>query len=193
MENTSYQAESLLKYIDTYSVKNKWIADVPLSMISSTFNDIIFPFTDFVIPEVTIGGASTSFKGVTIEVPTHVTQQTDRNITLSYLVNEDWTNYFYLYQWANIMNKIEDLNPTNPVSTINPLKALPKPKIYNVLPVFAILIDSYKKPILKVTYNNAWIKRFSELSLDYQNEPSPIKHSFTLCYSHFTIEKINKL
>lgn len=185
-----YQAESLLKYIDTYGVKNKWIADVPLSIISADFNDIIFPFTDFTIPEITIGGAGTSFKGVTIEVPTHVTQPADRTITLGYLVNEDWTNYFYMYQWANIMNKIEDLTPTDPVVTQN---AIPNPKRYNVLPVYAILIDAYKKPILKVTYHNAWIKRFSELSLDYQSEPSPIKHSFTLCYSHFGIEKVNKL
>jgi hypothetical protein len=185
-----YQAEALLKYIDTYGVKNKWIADVPLSVISPDFSDVIFPFTDFVIPEITIGGASTSFKGISVEVPTSITHQADRNITLSYLINEDWTNYFYLYQWANIMNKIEDLTPTDPVKTQN---ALPKPGIYKVLPVYAILIDVYKKPILKVTYHNAWIKHFAELSLDYQSEPAPIKHSFSLHYSHFSIEKVNKL
>lgn len=180
--------DTLMDFKDGFSVRNKWIADIPLSRISANLKDVSLHLTDFSIPAVVVASAFTHLKGVALEIPTHIIQPTDRNITFSYMVDINWDNFFALYQWSNMMSPLEDITPED-VLNIN---AEILNKAIKSLPINVFLISEYKIPILKITYNNCWIKGFNELSLSYQEEPEPIKHGFICAYSDFKLEKIKQ-
>jgi len=178
--------EELMDFKDSFSVRNKWIADVPLSRISPNLKDVSLHLTDFTIPAINVATTFSPYKGIAVEIPTHIIQPTDRNITFSYMIDINWDNYFSLYQWSNMMSPLEDITPVDNLTVNLDMQE----KYIKSIPINVFLISEYKTPILKVTYNNCWIKGFNELGLSYQDEPDPIKHGFTCVYSDFKLEKI---
>jgi hypothetical protein len=179
-------ADALMDFKDGFSVKNKWIADVPLSRLSPDLKDVSLHLTDFSIPAINVATTFTHLKGIALEIPTHIIQPADRNITFSYMVDINWDNYFSLYQWSNMMSPLENITPIN---TLNINLDIEEKNIKSI-PINVFLISEYKTPILKIAYKNCWVKGFNELNLSYQDDPEPIKHGFTCVYSDFTLEKI---
>jgi len=178
--------EDLMDFKDSFAVRNKWIADVPLSRISPDFKDISLHLTDFTIHSKTVATTLASWKGISLEIPTHIMQPSDRNIAFSYMVDINFDNYFALYQWSNLGSPLENITPLN---DITPSLDMDEKSIKSI-PINVFLISEYKTPIMKITYHNCWIKTFNELALSYQDEPDPIKHGFTCVYSNFTLEKL---
>jgi hypothetical protein len=179
--------EALQDYKNTNAAQNKWIADISLSRMSVDFKDISLHLANFSIPELLIGSTSIQYKGTALEIPTKVIQPENRTITFSYMIDISWDNYFALYQWANLIGTTENVLPnTLPINLRDEFLN----KTIKAIPIYVYLLSEYKKPILKITYDNCWIKSFSELSLSYQEEPDVIKHSFTIAYSNFKLEKI---
>jgi hypothetical protein len=181
-------AQNLIDFKDGFAAKNKWIADIALSRISPDLKNITLHLAEFDIPAVNIGSTTTAYKGIAQEIPTHRLIPQDRTITFMYMIDLIWTNYYTLYQWANLLGNIEDITPN-----LDPKLKLTdamNAKAVKSIPINVYLINAYKNPILKLTYNNCWIKHFAELSLSYQDEPEVIKHAFTCAYSDFKLERI---
>lgn len=178
--------EVLLDVQNSFAVSNKWIADIALSKISPANNNDTSLKADFSIPDINIGTTSLAYKSITVEIPTKVIQPDNRHITFKYMLDIEWNNYFGLYQWTNLIGATENILPT----TTTIINAEYKDKL-KAVPINVFLLNEYKKPIMKICYNNCWIKQFSELSLSYQDDPNPIKHSFTCNYTDFKLEKIN--
>jgi hypothetical protein len=179
--------EPQMDFKDGFAVKNKWIADIDLSKISPDLKKITLHLADFTIPGINIGSASSAYKGISLDVPTHVMLPADRTVIFSYMVDITWLNYFSLYQWTNLLGNVENITPS-----IDPLR-ISDPILYKAvksIPINVYLLNSYKTPILKIAYDNCWIKHFTELNISYQEEPEVIKHSFTLSYSNFRLEQI---
>jgi len=177
-----------IDFKDGFAAKNKWIADISLSKISKDLKDVTLHLAEFSIPAINLGSTTTAFKGVAQEIPTHTILPTDRTITFSYMIDLTWINYFTLYQWANLLGNLENITPD-----VNPALSLTdamNAKAIKSIPINVYLINAYKQPILKLVYNNSWIKHFAELNLSYQEEPEVIKHSFTCAYSDFKLSKI---
>jgi hypothetical protein len=103
--------QNLIDFKDGFAAKNKWIADIALSRVSSDLKNITLHLAEFSIPAVNIGSTNTTYKSITQELPTHTLQPTDRNITFSYMIDITWVNYFTLYQWANLLGNIENITP----------------------------------------------------------------------------------
>lgn len=180
--------ENMMDFKDGYSVKNKWMADISLSKLSNDLKDISLHLAEFTIPSISVASSFVQYKGIALEIPTTIVQPADRNITFSYMVDMTWDNYIALYQWSNMMSTTDNLL-TNINMTINSEMLN---KAIKSIPINVFLISEYKEPVLKIKYDNCWIKGFSELSLSYQEDPSVIKHSFTCAYSNFKLEKITK-
>ena len=177
--------KTVMDFKDGFAAKNKWIADISLSKISKDLKDVTLHLAEFSIPPINLGSTTTAFKGIAQEIPTHTLLPTDRTITFSYMVDLSWLNYFTLYQWSNLLGNLENITPTvdPPLKLTDAMAA----KAIKSIPINVYLINAYKKPVLKLTYNNSWIKHFAELSLSYQEEPEVIKHSFTCAYSDFKL------
>lgn len=175
-----------IDFKDGFAVKNKWIGDIPLGRISTGFKDISLHLTDFSIPELKIGTTTTSYKGVSMILPTHVQNPQSRTVKFSYMIDLNWDNYISLYQWANIIGNAENIMPN-----INTIIHSDLNRVLNAVPINVYLIDSYKKPILKFTYNNCWINDFEGIQLGYQEDPTVIKHTFTCAYTNFTVDRLS--
>lgn len=165
------------------AISNKWIGYVPLeSVLGSEYKNIELRLVRFSMPPLEIGSSSVSYKGYSVEVPTHVMNSETKEITWEYIVDEDFENYSALYAWASGIGNIVEIGEEN--NNVNTQGIL----LNSLIPCRVWLLDSYKNTRREFLFENCWIKRFNDLALDYSNA-NEIHHSVTLTYSSFKVLK----
>lgn len=178
------------------AINNKWIGFIPLeNALGKNFASLELDLIRFTVPSIQVGTSTTSFKGVTVELPTKVINPDTREITFEYFVNENWYNYRALYHWASGFGTI---NPVvkeaydaasagqNVSQTLN-LNSSATGIYTDLLDCKVWLLDNYKQKIITFVFHNCFIKNFSDLALDY-SQADIVQHSFTMAYTNFTIE-----
>ena len=179
------------KMVTNLANSSKWIAYIPLSLADPELSDVEVNLVEFHIPPLEMGKVQASFKGQSVFLPGSTINATTKENTLTYLINDNWDNYYALYKWTDNMI---------PQSTImgeeSDRKTGDEFEDYvnmTLLPIRIFLLNEFKKPQLKITYNNCWITTFGEVMLNFQNVPAPIQHQFTFAYTDFRIEKVDTL
>jgi hypothetical protein len=178
------------------AINNKWIGFIPLeNALGKNFASLELDLIRFTIPSIHVGTATSSFKGVTVELPTKVINPDTREITFEYFVNENWYNYRALYYWASGLGTINPVvksaydavsNGQSASSALNITSSATN--IYtDLLDCKVWLLDNYKQKIITFVFHNCFIKEFSDLALDY-SQADIVQHSFTMAYTNFTIE-----
>ena len=163
------------------AISNKWIGYVPLeSVLGSDYKNIELKLVRFSMPPLTIGSSSVSYKGYSVEVPTHVMNAETKEITCEYIVDEDFENYAALYAWASGIGNIVDIGDEN--NAVNTQGIL----LNSLIQCRVWLLDSYKKIRREFLFENCWIKQFNDLALDYSNA-NEVHHSITMTYSSFKV------
>lgn len=179
-----------------YSVNNKWIGYIPLeNALGKKFKSLELNLTRFTIPSVDVGTTTTSFKGITIELPTKVLNEGTREITFEYFVSEDWYNYRALYHWASglgIINPVvkdafDAVSSGNTANSALGTNTSATGVFTDLLDCRVWLLDNYKQKVISFVFHNCFIKSFSDLALDY-SQAEVVQHSFTMAYTHFTID-----
>lgn len=163
------------------AIGNKWIGYIPLeTVLGPEFKNIELRLVRFSMPPLQIGSQSVSFKGYSVEVPTHVLNAETKEITWEYIVDEDFENYASLYAWASGIGNIVDIgDDSNAARTEGILTN-------SIIPCRVWLLDSYKKIRREFLFENCWIKQFNDLALDYSNA-NEVHHSITMTYSNFKV------
>lgn len=178
--------------VTNLATANKFIGYVPLSLFNANLKDIELNLQEFRIPPVEIGKTELSYKGNTIAIPGNTFVPGTKELTLTYLVDSIWSNYYALYTWAAGLaaqsTSITDSKFSDKKFPDDEWTALDK-----LLPIKIFLIDEFKNPILKFEYHNCWISSFGEINLSYTNEPNSISHSCTIQYTDFTVERVSSL
>lgn len=163
------------------AITNKWIGYVPLqSVLGNEYKNLELRLTRFTMPSLQIGSASVSIKGYSVDMPTHILNSETKEVTFEYIVDEDFENYVSLYSWASGVGNYVDLGDETDDANGEILQS--------VIPCRVWLLDSYKRVRREFLFNNAWIKTFNELALDY-SQANEVHHSFTLTYSDFKVLK----
>ena len=163
------------------AISNKWIGYVPLeSVLGSDYKNIELRLVRFSMPPLEIGSSSVSYKGYSVEVPTHVMNAETKEITWEYIVDEDFENYAALYAWASGIGNIVDIGDENNADKTGGIL------LNSLIPCRVWLLDSYKKVRREFLFENCWVRRFNDLALDYSNA-NEIHHSVTLTYSDFKV------
>ena len=172
----------------SYATGNKWIADIPLSTVSSELTDTSLNLVSFSIPEIELTASDFSYMGDTVQIPTGVVNPSNKEITFNYLISGDFSQYLNLWKWVSLMATI---NPPVDVTEQNAgvTDGMTKYARYSI-PIRVYLMDEFKKQKLSIKYENAWISNFSSLELDYNQDQIAINHSFTLKYSRFFLEEV---
>lgn len=99
-----------------------------------------------------------SYKGYSKEIPTKVINASTKQLTLEYIVDQNWNNYTCLFAWiSHIYGTLNPMMANDDTSSINPSDYLPL-RIY--------LLDNYKRKCREFVFNNTWIKVFNDLSLE---------------------------
>lgn len=162
---------------------NKWIAYFPLEdNLGKKYNNLELHLVRFSLPQMAMSTTTVSYKGYSKEIPTKVMNQDTKELTLEYLVDQNWNNYKCLYKWMSGI--YGTINPTIDTSDINGINST------DYVPLRIYLLDNYKKKVIQFYYANVFIKYFNDLALEASN-PEEITHSFTCCYDSFTIEDID--
>lgn len=165
------------------AITNKWIGYVPLeTILGKDYKNLELRLTKFSMPPLQIGSTSVSYKGYSIEVPSHILNAETKEITFEYIVDEDFENYAALYNWASGIGNIVDIGDEN--NNVRTEGVLSK----SMLPVRVWLLDSYKKVRREFLFEGAWIKQFNDLALDY-SQANEIHHSFTMTYYNFKVNR----
>lgn len=166
------------------AITNKWIGYVPLeSILGKQYSNLELNLTRFSMPSIQLGSSSVSFKGYSVEVPTHVLNADTKEIVWEYIVDERFDNYAALYSWASgIGNLVTITDEDNSLNTLGILSN-------STITCRVWLLDSYKNMLREFVFNNCWIKQFNELTLEYASA-NEVHHSITLAYSDFTVSKV---
>ena len=160
------------------ATQTRWLGVIPFKQLlpeygleSSDFN-----LSNFSMPSVELGASPVTYSGYTYEIP-NGTRTQSKEVVFEYMVSADWKQYMALYDWSCIISDEEE-GGTDVVLA----KAC--------VPVRVYILSEFNVPIFSFVYHNAWIKTFGEISLDYQDDgATEIKHTFTMGYSHYTMEK----
>lgn len=167
-----------------YSSQNKWFAYLPLeNVLGPKYGNLDLHIKQFSLPQLLMGSTTVSFKGYQKEIPTKVLNAENKELTLTYIVDEKWHNYKSLFAWIS-----------SPEGTLNPIidedtsKRI-APSEYITLRIY--LLDNYKNKVIQFVFENCWIKIFNDLQLDVSN-PAEITHSFTFVYDRYHIEDLTE-
>jgi len=174
--------QSLMGLDVNYAASNQWFCYLPLeNILGKKFNDLDLHVTRFSLPQMVQSSTTVSYKGYQKEIPTKVINADTKELTLEYIVDEDWQNYRSLYSW---MSKVE--GTLNPVTTDDNTEAI-SPDDYLTLRIY--LLNNDKKKVIQFAFYNCWIKVFNEIALE-SNNPNEVHASFTFAYDDYRIEDI---
>lgn len=172
---------SLLGMQTNLAKSNKWYCYLPLeSVLGSSYNDLDLHVTRFSLPQIEQTSMEVSFKGYAKQIPTKVLNAGTKELTLEYLIDEDWKNYKSLYQWMS-----SGEGTLNPVTDEKTQSIQPS----DYVPLRIYLLDNFKKKVIQFCFENCWIKIFNELTLEANNS-NEVTGSFTFCYDRFVIESV---
>ena len=165
----------------TFAVANKWIANVPLPLVlGPSYSNLELSLVSFTLPSIEMGSDTIAYRGVKVEVPTHMMQPDTKELTFNYYIHSDWSDYRGLYNWA--LNEA----PINKGTVTNSEEVFPN-GMYKVIDITGRLINQMKQPIIGFVFKNCWLKQFADLQLTYTNA-NEIQHAFTCAYTNFEIE-----
>lgn len=182
------------------AISNKWIGYIPLqNSLGNNFRNLELDLVRFTIPQINLGTSQTTFKGISYELPNHTLNPSDKEITFEYKINEDWYNYKALFVWASafaILNPVDadalkaQTMGQNVIAATGVSEAAAGTGMFtDLLNCRVWLLNNYKQRLIDFTFYNCFIKNFADLALDYSSTDE-IAHSFTLAYTHFTIDKV---
>lgn len=161
-----------------YANSNKWIAYLPIAnVLGKEYSALELNLTRFSLPQMVMGSTTTSYKGYSVEFPTKVMDAESKQLTLEYIIDDNWQNYRALYAWMSSLegniNKVIETGSSG-ISTEDYIDC----RIW--------LINHFKKRVIDFVFENCWIKTFQDLSLEAANADE-VHHSITLVYTNFRI------
>ena len=169
-----------------YANQNKWFAYFPLEdVLGKNYQNLNLHITRFSIPQLEQTSQTVAYRGYEKEIPSKVLNPSTKQLTIDYIVDQNWYNYTALYSWMSGIVGVINPIATDAVSiedTISPSDYVPL-RIY--------LLGPYKKKIIQFKFSNTWIKVFNEISLDV-NAPGEVVHSFTLAFDEYSIDRLEQ-
>ena len=187
--------------LSNYNFANntKWIFNIPVAHLLTKENGTNVDDTilqcplncqKVVFPSFTIGTTSVNYGGYSMNVSTRQ-NTTDKGLTITFLVSNNWIQYLLLLKWFNLndyMNYSDDANidrsydyTTQSASGgINPYASTQGP----MFPAHLYLLDNFNHRIATLDFQNTWLCRLNTIALDYTNtDNTQVTTQFELRYS----------
>jgi hypothetical protein len=163
------------------ATSNSWIAVIPYNIIDpDNGNEIAFNLRSFNYAGVIMSGADIPRYGEMFPKPSGAVES-DKIVTFRYKPDSEWKQYEFLFRWFDLIANNKKLDHSEYNSWIN--SSLVNVKIY--------LLNEYKKPKLKWTFNNCWLKEFGELDMEYDSAGGTgLDHGFSLQYMDYDFERV---
>ena len=165
----------------SYSTGNQWFCSCPLEdTLGKRYRNLQLHLTKFSLPQMMVQTSTVSFRGYQKEISNKVLMPDSKELTLEYIVDENWQNYRALYSWMS-----GGVGVINPV--VNEINSGINPSDFITLRIY--LMDNYKKKKIQFCFENCFIKVFNDLQLDVTSQ-DVINHSFTFAFDRYFIEDV---
>ncbi len=160
---------------------NSWIAVIPYTILDPESGDEIeFNLTSFNFSGLIMAGAEIPRAGERFPVPSG-SVETDKIVTFRYKPDSEWMQYEFLFKWFDRISNNKKLNHSDYNEYING----------NMINVTVYLLNEFKKPKLKWTFNNCWLKEFGELDMPYDSTGGAgMDHGFSLQYMDYDFKRV---
>lgn len=149
-------------------------------------NALQFSVYGTLIPASFVQHHEARFHGQTLKV-TSMSRPSLPNITVKFVVDNGFRNYYLLWKWLSVMNH-EKFSTYNQENYETLIKSIPNAHEYMTdLVVYGK--DEYEKNIVKFTYRKAFITRLENFTYDNQ-DTEKIESSFEFAFSQFEMELV---
>lgn len=183
--NTPYQPDQY-----NFFSNNNWQLAFPYADLDPNYSNtkgetaVMFNLFDCKVPSFKIATRQIGLGGVMVNVPLSTPDDNDKTMVFNYLMGENWRQYIALTNWKNKIAQTQIGTPFNQLKNSDGLYNTRG--IYLDLPLF--ILSSFKKPIIKFTFREAFLTEIGEIDLQQQDPTHEMKHSFTVSYAWLDIE-----
>lgn len=160
---------------------NSWIAIIPYHIIDAgSTNQIAFNLSSFNFAGLIMAGAEVPHFGEMFPVPTGVVE-TDKLVSFRYKPDSEWRQYEFIFKWFDKQQNNKKLDHEAYNAWIDS----------DMVDVKIFLLNEYKKPQLKWTFNSCWLKEFGELDMIYDPQGGTgLDHGFALQYMDYDFKRV---
>lgn len=162
---------------------NSWIAIIPYHIIDPSADSselIAFNLNSFNFAGLIMAGSEIPRFGEMFPIPSGVIE-TDKVVTFRYKPDSEWKQYEFLFNWFDRQQNNKKNEHIDYNEWIN--SDLVDIKVY--------LLNEYKKPRLKWTFNNCWLKEFGDLDMVYDSQGGTgLDHGFSIQYMDYTFDRV---
>ena len=141
-----------------------------------------------IVPNIAVPEIDTKFRGQNLYL-TSYTRPSYPPITVNFLVDGQYNNYFVLWQWLNVMNNVEDsvyggtARPTQEDNIITGSQA----EYQTTITVLGL--DEYNNPVIEFVYTKAFITNLGSINYSYREGSSLIECTASFHFSQLYVNK----
>jgi len=163
---------------------NAWVTIIPYNIIDPDSDaEVQFNLSQFNFTGLIMAGSEVGHFGEMFPMPSGVVE-TDKIVTFRYKPDSDWSQYEFLFRWFDRTQN----NKHNTYTDYNDYIRSDMPDIT------VFLLNEYKKPKLKWTFKNCWLKEFGELDMVYDSAGGTgIDHGFSLQYMDYEFKRVESI
>ena len=137
---------------------------------------------DFTINRMSLTANTVEKSDYTLIYPSG-SETTDKIVNVSYKLSEEFQQYAVLLNmWQKNLNVADHVVGEDDADDDD----------YELYTIKLWVLNSYKTPCMKITYEDCWINELGELQMSYQDSSPTLTHSFSFYYNDFEIEYLNE-
>lgn len=174
------QVSSLLNFAHP----TNWVLEIPIKNVGlgeelekRGYDHRIFAMniTTFTLNRMALAENTVQSAAYTLSYPTG-SEETEKEFTINYRLSSEYQQYYFLTRWWQY-----NLVVAQHIGNVDSQSQF-------LCNINLWVLNDYKDPVMKITYNDCWLKELGELQLSYNGSDNTLEHSFTCKYNNYKIE-----
>lgn len=138
-----------------------------------------------VVPDIAVPEVDVRFLGQNLHLSTYA-RPNYPPITVNYVVDSQYKNYYVLWQWLDVMNMaIKDIY--GGTTDADPLMVGDQFEYQTTIKIIAV--DEYNEPVIEFIYSKAFLSTLGGLAYSYREGSSLVESTATFHFSQLDVKK----
>jgi len=177
------QISSLLNFAHP----TNWVLEIPIKSVGlgaelkeRGYDHRVFAMniSSFTLGRMTLSENTVSRNAFQLSYPSG-SEETEKEFTVNYKLSSEFQQYYFLTRWWQknlaVAQHIEEDDAGNDTD-------------FFLTDIKLWVLNDNKDPVMKIIYNDCWLKELGELQLNYSDGNNVLEHSFTCKYNNFEIK-----
>ena len=137
------------------------------------------------VPDIAVPEVDVRFLGQNLHLSTYA-RPNYPPITVNYVVDSQYKNYYVLWQWLDVMNMaIKDIYG----GTVNADPLMVGDQFEYQTTIKIIAVDEYNEPVIEFIYSKAFLSTLGGLAYSYREGSSLVESTATFHFSQLDVKK----